>query len=318
MPSITEVTFSANPDVGATLGASAHLIPQVSLGISALGGVASASVFLDLDASLGLQGNVSSVANPQPCLSGNADINVGVGAQGSFFGLFDASTGKSLFDKNFPLFQVRAHCLPYTIFFEDLSFLLHDDSNASAGTRIRRIRRLSLARQTPLRLIPLLRLVPQMPLRPILLRRLAPRMPLQPILLHRLAPRMPLLPIPLRRLAPRMPLRPILLRRLAPRMPLRPIPLRRLVPPMPLRQIPLLRPAPLMPLLPIPLLRPAQPMPPQLILLLRLAVQMPLRPIRILRLTRRTPLRPIQSVITTLLEHYDTAHDLDDHILLFP
>jgi hypothetical protein len=117
MPSTTEVTFSANSDVGATLGASAHLVPQVSLGISALGGVASATVFLDLDASLGLQGNVSNVANPQPCLSGNADINVGVGAQGSFFGLFDASTGKSLFDKNIPLFQVRAaHSLPYTVF----------------------------------------------------------------------------------------------------------------------------------------------------------------------------------------------------------
>jgi len=111
------VTFSANPDVGATLGASAHLIPQVSLGLNALDGAASASVFLNLDASLGLQGNVSSVANPQPCLSGNADINVGVGAQGSFFGLFDASTGKSLFDKNFPLFQVRAQGLPYTISF---------------------------------------------------------------------------------------------------------------------------------------------------------------------------------------------------------
>jgi hypothetical protein len=116
MPSITEVTFSANPDVGATLGASAHLIPQVSLELNALDGAAGASVFLDLDASLGLQGNVSSAANPQPCLSGNADINVGVGAQGSFFGLFDASTGKSLFEKNFPLFQVRAHSLPYTIF----------------------------------------------------------------------------------------------------------------------------------------------------------------------------------------------------------
>ncbi|KAN0123083.1 hypothetical protein V8E52_003036 [Russula decolorans] len=100
-----QVTFSANPDVGATLGASAHLIPQVSLELNALDGAASTSVFLDLDASLGLQGNVSSVTNPQPCLSGNAEINVGVGAQGSFFGLFDASTGKSLFDKNFPLFQ---------------------------------------------------------------------------------------------------------------------------------------------------------------------------------------------------------------------
>ncbi|KAF8502657.1 hypothetical protein F5888DRAFT_1800191 [Russula emetica] len=100
-----QVTFSANPDVGATLGATAHLIPQVSLGLNALDGAASASVFLNLDGALGLQGNVSNVANPQPCLSGNAEISVNVGAQGSFFSLFDASTGASLFDQNFPLFQ---------------------------------------------------------------------------------------------------------------------------------------------------------------------------------------------------------------------
>jgi hypothetical protein len=112
------VTFSADPDVGATLGASAHLIPQVSLGVKALGGIASTSIFVDLDASLGLQGTISSAANPQPCLAGNADINVGVGAQGSFFGLFDASTGKSLFEKNFPLFQVRAHRLQFPFFFQ--------------------------------------------------------------------------------------------------------------------------------------------------------------------------------------------------------
>ncbi len=102
------MTFSADPNVGATLTVSGHLIPQVSLGLNALDGAASASVFLDVDASLGLTGSVANAASPQPCLSGNADINVGVGAQGSFFGLFDASAGQSLFDKNFPLFQVRS------------------------------------------------------------------------------------------------------------------------------------------------------------------------------------------------------------------
>lgn len=111
------MTFSANPNVGATLGASAHLIPQVSLGVNALGGVAKADIFLNLDASLGLQGSISSATNPQPCLSGDADISVNVGADGSFFGLFDASTGASLFNKDFPLFQVRAHNLLYTICF---------------------------------------------------------------------------------------------------------------------------------------------------------------------------------------------------------
>jgi hypothetical protein len=39
-----------------------------------------------------------------------------VGAQGSFFGLFDASTGRSLFEKNFSLFQVRAHRPPFAPF----------------------------------------------------------------------------------------------------------------------------------------------------------------------------------------------------------
>jgi len=107
------VTFSANPNAGASLSASAHIIPQISLGVNALDNAASASVFLDLDASLGLNGSISNVANPQPCLAGNADISVGVGAQGSFFGLFDQSVGKTIFDKNFPLFQVRGHNLPY-------------------------------------------------------------------------------------------------------------------------------------------------------------------------------------------------------------
>lgn len=71
------MTVSANSDVGTTLGASAHLIPQVSLGIKALDDIASTSIFLDLDASLGLQGSIAS-ANPQLCLAGNANINVGV------------------------------------------------------------------------------------------------------------------------------------------------------------------------------------------------------------------------------------------------
>ncbi len=102
------MAFSANPDVGATLDASAHLIPQISIGISALGGKASTSIFLDLDASLDFNASVASAANPQPCVAGSADINVGVGAQGSFLGLFDASVGKSIFEKDFPLFQVRA------------------------------------------------------------------------------------------------------------------------------------------------------------------------------------------------------------------
>ncbi|KAF8496243.1 hypothetical protein F5888DRAFT_418349 [Russula emetica] len=99
-----QVTFSANN--GSTLDASTHFIPQIFLGISVLGS-AHASVFLDFDASLGLQGSISSAkaSKQQPCLAANADINVSVGAQGSFFDLYNSSTNGSVIDKNFTLFQ---------------------------------------------------------------------------------------------------------------------------------------------------------------------------------------------------------------------
>ena len=119
------MTFSANPDVSATLGATAHLIPQVNLGLNALDNTTSASVYLNFDASLGLQGNVSSTKKPQPCLSGNAEINVEVGAQGSFLDIFSSSTGQSLFDKNFTLFQVRAHSLRLSTIFPNIYYSLH-------------------------------------------------------------------------------------------------------------------------------------------------------------------------------------------------
>ena len=108
--------FSDNPDVGAALGLAAHVIPQVNIGLNALENTASASVYLNFDASLGLQGSASSTKKPQPCLSGKAEINVEVGTQGSFFYIFSDSMGKSLFDKNFTLFQVRAYCLLSTFF----------------------------------------------------------------------------------------------------------------------------------------------------------------------------------------------------------
>ena len=81
--------------------------------MNALHGAASASVFLNLDASADFTASITSVTNPKPCVTASADINVGVGAQGSFFSLFDESERKSLFDKKFPLFQVRAQDLPF-------------------------------------------------------------------------------------------------------------------------------------------------------------------------------------------------------------
>lgn len=113
------MTITTDPlaDIGSTFEATAHLIPQIDVGLSALHGIASASVFLNLDASADFTASTTSVTNPQPCVTASADINVGVGAEGSFFSLFDDSVGKSLFDKKFPLFQVRAQGLPYAISF---------------------------------------------------------------------------------------------------------------------------------------------------------------------------------------------------------
>ena len=133
--------FSANPGPD-VLGLTAHLIPQVNLGLSALFNTTSASVYLYFDASLGLQGSVFSGKKSQSCLSGNAGINVEMGSQGSFFDIFGNSTGQSIFEKNFTLFQVSAcsSLSTFSFFFECLSFPLHDDSIATTGTPVRLIR----------------------------------------------------------------------------------------------------------------------------------------------------------------------------------
>jgi len=106
------VTFSGNPDVGATFTATGHLIPQLEVGLSALGGVASTSVFVNLDASADFSVATSTASDAQACANANTTLDVGVGAQGSFFNVFDASVRKSLFKANFPLLQVRMHSLP--------------------------------------------------------------------------------------------------------------------------------------------------------------------------------------------------------------
>ncbi|KAJ7052666.1 hypothetical protein C8F01DRAFT_1261454 [Mycena amicta] len=51
----TPLTLSASPNVKATGTVAAHLIPSLNLGISALGGIAKATVFIDLDTSASLK-----------------------------------------------------------------------------------------------------------------------------------------------------------------------------------------------------------------------------------------------------------------------
>ena len=111
------VSVSAGPnitDASASVSVTGHLIPQVDIGLSAFGGIASSTVFLNLDASIGL--NVSAnedswdgndTGGVQACVDADTELAVNIGAQAAFFDLFSASTGKTIFDKTFPILQVR-------------------------------------------------------------------------------------------------------------------------------------------------------------------------------------------------------------------
>ena len=139
----TEVTISPSQEIGATFGATGHLIPELDIGLTALG-IVSASVFLNLDASATFNVSTASSTSPQPCVTATTDLNVGVGAQGSFFNFFNSSTAStSLFNKEFPLFQVRVFpCVPFFFFFLFLS-PMNFDRNVLR-------RRIPLPRRVPL------------------------------------------------------------------------------------------------------------------------------------------------------------------------
>lgn len=100
------MTASTNPDVGLTFEATGHLIPQFDIGLTAFSGIASSTIFVNLDASTDFTISTSTEDITQACANASTTLNVGVGAQASFFSLFDASVGKTLFNRNFPLLQV--------------------------------------------------------------------------------------------------------------------------------------------------------------------------------------------------------------------
>ncbi|KAJ6587458.1 hypothetical protein DFH09DRAFT_1141142 [Mycena vulgaris] len=118
----TPLTLSASPDVKATGTVNAHLIPSLNLGISALGNVVKAQVFLALDTYAALKLSLEASAAAQKvisqskttstatgtfggCFEVDAGVNVNVGADGSFFGIFDKNTKATLFAKNFVILK---------------------------------------------------------------------------------------------------------------------------------------------------------------------------------------------------------------------
>ncbi|KAJ7580284.1 hypothetical protein C8J56DRAFT_279200 [Mycena floridula] len=117
------LTLSVTPSIASTGTLAAHIIPRLDLGLSALGGIAKASIFLNFDASadlsLSLDGSTvvkrDSVWSSREvsrragavsgCIDLGADFAVNAGADASFFGLFDKSTSITLFEKEFDLFK---------------------------------------------------------------------------------------------------------------------------------------------------------------------------------------------------------------------
>ncbi|KXN88374.1 hypothetical protein AN958_07417 [Leucoagaricus sp. SymC.cos] len=138
-PGDTPLKLSVQPSGTATGKIEAHLIPSLNLGINALGGIVGAGVFLELDAStsatLGVgatapetnatlatatskaapdatQTAVNAVSSSTDtgasfggCFEMDAGLDVNVGANADFFGLFNPSTKLPLFSKSFSLFK---------------------------------------------------------------------------------------------------------------------------------------------------------------------------------------------------------------------
>ncbi|KAK7457234.1 hypothetical protein VKT23_010536 [Stygiomarasmius scandens] len=118
-PLDSPLKLSVSPSVNSSATVAAHLIPTIDLGVSALGGIAEATVFLDLDASVSTtlslnagavasvttDGDKSASADVEGCVDVGAGFDVNAGADGSFFGLFDKSTQINLFSKKFELFK---------------------------------------------------------------------------------------------------------------------------------------------------------------------------------------------------------------------
>ncbi|TDL21135.1 hypothetical protein BD410DRAFT_840835 [Rickenella mellea] len=98
-PRDTPLKLSVSPQVSSQGTVEVHVIPTIDIGISALGKLVSATVFLNLDANAAMTLNLNAQGNAT--VQKMARIQLG----GSFFKLFDASTSVPIFNTNFDIFQ---------------------------------------------------------------------------------------------------------------------------------------------------------------------------------------------------------------------
>lgn len=97
------------PGFESTASIETHFEPKVSIGINAFDGVASASVFLSADASATASFNLAAnnaFNSFSGCVDVKAGLGVNVGADASFFGLFDDSTSYNLYTGGWDVYNV--------------------------------------------------------------------------------------------------------------------------------------------------------------------------------------------------------------------
>ncbi|KAH9855724.1 hypothetical protein C2E23DRAFT_723644 [Lenzites betulinus] len=118
-PGDSNLALSVSPNVTAHGQVTAHLIPTLQLGISAIGGSVKTTVNLDLDADAaldlsltgGAQVTVTTAdgtdadAELEGCVDVTSSLNVNIGADADFFSLFQKGASVNLFSKTFDLFK---------------------------------------------------------------------------------------------------------------------------------------------------------------------------------------------------------------------
>ncbi|TDL21237.1 hypothetical protein BD410DRAFT_771726 [Rickenella mellea] len=118
-PRNAPLQLAVSPGVASKGTLEAHIIPTVDIGLSALGNLASATIFLNLDsnaimtlslnagsnATINTNGKATAGAGVDGCVDVSGGVSANAGAQGKFLNLFDDTTSVPIFQKNFELFK---------------------------------------------------------------------------------------------------------------------------------------------------------------------------------------------------------------------
>ncbi|KAG5642592.1 hypothetical protein DXG03_002516 [Asterophora parasitica] len=124
IPGNAPLKLSVTGNVASTSVATAQLNPRIDLAVNALGGLAKATVLVNIDSHSTVRLNLNAAGNAggsietptggtkggasasvDGCVTAGAALNANVGADAKFFNLFDRSTSVSLYAKDWELFQ---------------------------------------------------------------------------------------------------------------------------------------------------------------------------------------------------------------------